>query len=67
MLLFIGVQAQAWARGLSIECDCFGSLSRQRVGGRSILRDVALALPGLVLLFLAGTPRVARPPLARAV
>jgi uncharacterized membrane protein YphA (DoxX/SURF4 family) len=50
MLLFIGVQAQAWARGLSIECGCFGSLSRQTVGAGSILRDAALALPGLVLL-----------------
>lgn len=50
MLLFIGVQAQAWARGLSIECGCFGSLSRQTVGLGSILRDVALALPSLLLL-----------------
>jgi uncharacterized membrane protein YphA (DoxX/SURF4 family) len=51
MLLFIGVQAQAWARGLSIECGCFGSLSKETVGAGTIVRDVALALPGLVLLF----------------
>jgi uncharacterized membrane protein YphA (DoxX/SURF4 family) len=50
MLLFIGVQAQAWARGLSIECGCFGSLSKETVGAGSIARDIALALPGLVLL-----------------
>jgi len=50
MLLFIGVQAQAWARGLTIECGCFGSLSRQTVGLGSILRDIALALPSLLLL-----------------
>ncbi|HEY3068696.1 MAG TPA: MauE/DoxX family redox-associated membrane protein [Gaiellaceae bacterium] len=50
MLLFIGVQAQAWARGLSIECGCFGGLSRETVGAGSIARDVALSLPSLLLL-----------------
>jgi len=50
MLLFIGVQAQAWARGLSIQCGCFGNLSRETVGAGSILRDVALALPSVLLL-----------------
>ena len=50
MLLFIGVQAQAWARGLSIQCGCFGSLSRETVGAGSIVRDIALALPSVLLL-----------------
>jgi uncharacterized membrane protein YphA (DoxX/SURF4 family) len=50
MLLFIGVQAQAWARGLSIECGCFGGLSKETVGAGTIVRDVLLAIPSLVLL-----------------
>jgi uncharacterized membrane protein YphA (DoxX/SURF4 family) len=50
ILVFIAVQAQAWARGLSIECGCFGSLDKQTVGAASILRDIALALPSVVLL-----------------
>jgi uncharacterized membrane protein YphA (DoxX/SURF4 family) len=50
MLVFIGVQSQAWARGLSIQCGCFGSLSRETVGAGTIVRDVALALPSLLLL-----------------
>jgi uncharacterized membrane protein YphA (DoxX/SURF4 family) len=50
MLLFIGVQAQAWARGLSIQCGCFGGLSRETVGAGSIVRDIALALPSVLLL-----------------
>lgn len=54
MALFIIAIAQAWARGLSIDCGCFGG------GGtidpsktkylEEILRDTALALLGLYLL-----------------
>jgi uncharacterized membrane protein YphA (DoxX/SURF4 family) len=54
MMLFIIAIAQAWARGLSIDCGCFGG------GGtidpsqtrylEEILRDAALALCGLYLL-----------------
>jgi uncharacterized membrane protein YphA (DoxX/SURF4 family) len=50
MLVFIGVQAQAWARGLSIECGCFGGLSKDTVGAGTILRDILLTIPSLVLL-----------------
>ena len=50
MLLFIGVQAQAWARGLSIECGCFGGLSKETVGAGTIVRDILLTIPSLVLL-----------------
>ncbi len=51
MLAFLIAQAQAWARGLSLDCGCFGTLSQQRVGFWSIARDAALGLPGLVLAF----------------
>jgi uncharacterized membrane protein YphA (DoxX/SURF4 family) len=50
MLLFIGVQAQAWARGLSIQCGCFGRLSKETVGMESVVRDVLLTIPSLVLV-----------------
>jgi uncharacterized membrane protein YphA (DoxX/SURF4 family) len=50
LLFFIAVQAQAWARGLSIECGCFGGLSKETVGAGTILRDVVLIIPSLVLL-----------------
>jgi hypothetical protein len=41
--------AQAWARGLSLDCGCFGSLGPERVGPGAILRDAALGLPSLAL------------------
>jgi uncharacterized membrane protein YphA (DoxX/SURF4 family) len=53
MVLFIAAISQAWARGLSIDCGCFGG------GGTidpsetkylsEILRDIGLALMGLYL------------------
>ena len=48
MVVFIAAQAQAWARGLVLDCGCFGSLARERVGLWTILRDVGLGLPSLV-------------------
>ena len=32
MVLFLIAQAQAWARGLSLDCGCFGTLTHERVG-----------------------------------
>ena len=49
MVLFLIAQAQAWARGLSLDCGCFGTLTHERVGFITILRDVALGLPSLVM------------------
>ena len=55
MVLFIGAIASAWARGLSIDCGCFGG------GGQidpketkyleEIIRDIGLALCGFYLYF----------------
>jgi uncharacterized membrane protein YphA (DoxX/SURF4 family) len=50
MVVFLVAQAQAWARGLSLDCGCFGTLAQERVGLLSILRDVGLGLPSLVML-----------------
>lgn len=49
MTAFLVAQVQAWARGLQLDCGCFGALGRQRVGFWSVARDTALGLPGLVL------------------
>jgi uncharacterized membrane protein YphA (DoxX/SURF4 family) len=49
MVLFLIAQIQAWARGLSLDCGCFGALAQEKVGLGSILRDVALGLPSLVM------------------
>ena len=50
MAIFIAAEAQAWARGLNLECGCFGTVVKQQVGPWTIVRDVALGLPTLVLL-----------------
>jgi uncharacterized membrane protein YphA (DoxX/SURF4 family) len=49
MLAFVAAMGQAYARGLSLDCGCFGALARQRIGIGSILRDAALGLPGLTM------------------
>jgi uncharacterized membrane protein YphA (DoxX/SURF4 family) len=49
MALFIVAMAQAWARGLSLDCGCFGAAVQERVGFTSILRDAALGVPTIVL------------------
>ncbi len=49
MVLFVVAMAQALARGLSLDCGCFGTVAREHVGLGPILRDAALGLPSLVL------------------
>lgn len=51
MALFLIAQSQAWARGLSLDCGCFGTLTHEQVGLPTILRDLALGLPSLVMLW----------------
>ncbi len=51
MALFIAAQTQAWARGLSIDCGCFGSLAQSRVGIATVLRDLALGIPTFLMLW----------------
>ena len=50
MVVFIAAQTQAWARGLSIDCGCFGSLVQSRVGIVTVLRDFALGIPTFIML-----------------
>jgi len=53
MLLFIAAISQAWARGLSIDCGCFGGGGTVAPGQTKylseILRDTGLALLALYL------------------
>ena len=49
MVAFLIAQIQAWARGLQLDCGCFGALAHQSVGFWSIARDMALGIPGLVV------------------
>jgi uncharacterized membrane protein YphA (DoxX/SURF4 family) len=51
MVAFLTAQIQAWARGLSLDCGCFGALGGgSHVGLWTVLRDAALGVPGLVLV-----------------
>jgi uncharacterized membrane protein YphA (DoxX/SURF4 family) len=52
LVLFLIAQIQAWARGLSLDCGCFGSLTHERVGLATIVRDVALGLPTVAMALL---------------
>jgi uncharacterized membrane protein YphA (DoxX/SURF4 family) len=54
LVIFIAAQAQAWARGLAIDCGCFGSVDVQRVGAATILRDLLLSVPSVVVLAVGG-------------
>jgi len=55
MIVFIAGMAQAKARGLEIDCGCFGSSGAgEGVSWWDILRDVPLVLAGL---YLASRPR----------
>lgn len=54
MLVFIAAISQAWARGLSIDCGCFGGGGTVKPGETKylseILRDSGLALLALYLI-----------------
>jgi len=55
MVLFIGAIASAWARGLSIDCGCFGGGGKidpsQTKYLQEIIRDIALATCGTYLFY----------------
>ena len=50
--VFLAAQAQAWARGLSLDCGCFGAAIQSRVGPLTMLRDFALGIPTFLMLAL---------------
>ena len=42
MIMFVGVIASALARGLNIECGCFGTVAGRQIGLTSLILDLAL-------------------------
>ncbi|HKQ62021.1 MAG TPA: MauE/DoxX family redox-associated membrane protein [Candidatus Polarisedimenticolaceae bacterium] len=52
MALFTGAVGLAMARGLDIECGCFGTADASRVGARKLLENMGL----LVLAWIATRP-----------
>lgn len=53
MLLFVGAISQAWARGLTIDCGCFGGGGQVAAGHtkylQEILRDLGLTATAIFL------------------
>jgi uncharacterized membrane protein YphA (DoxX/SURF4 family) len=49
---FLAAQVQAWARGIALDCGCFGTAVQTAVGPWTILRDFALGIPTFLMLAL---------------
>ena len=58
-VMFIAAISSAVARGLNVECGCFGTVGGRRVGLTAIAEDVGLLLLGLWLVRLT-SPRAER-------
>ncbi len=50
MALFLAAQGIAMARGLSLDCGCFGTGVQSTVGPLTILRDISLGIPTFLML-----------------
>jgi uncharacterized membrane protein YphA (DoxX/SURF4 family) len=50
MAIFLAAQMQAWARGLVLDCGCFGAIAKEQVGFWTVVRDALLGVPSLVML-----------------
>lgn len=48
--VFLAAQAQAWARGLTLDCGCFGAAVQSMVGPLTILRDFLLGVPTFLMM-----------------
>jgi uncharacterized membrane protein YphA (DoxX/SURF4 family) len=47
---FLAAQAIAWARGIPLECGCFGTAVESSVGPLTMLRDLGLGIPTFLML-----------------
>ena len=58
LLVFIGATASVWARGLQIDCGCFGGGGQSSADATSYLRDIGRdgLLLCVALLVAAGAP-----------
>ena len=52
LVLFLAAQAQAWARGITLDCGCFGTAVQSTVGPLTMLRDAGLGIPTFLMLVL---------------
>jgi uncharacterized membrane protein YphA (DoxX/SURF4 family) len=50
LAIFLAAQAQAWARGITLDCGCFGTAVQSTVGPLTVLRDVGLGIPTFLML-----------------
>ena len=50
LVILLAAQGQAWARGLTLDCGCFGATVQSTVGPLTMLRDVGLGLPTFLML-----------------
>ncbi|MGA2478402.1 MAG: MauE/DoxX family redox-associated membrane protein [Spirochaetia bacterium] len=50
--VFLAAQATAWARGLNLDCGCFGAAVQTKVGPLTMLRDLGLGVPTFLMLAL---------------
>jgi uncharacterized membrane protein YphA (DoxX/SURF4 family) len=50
--VFLTAQVSAWARGITLDCGCFGTALQARVGPLTILRDLGLGVPTFLMLGL---------------
>jgi uncharacterized membrane protein YphA (DoxX/SURF4 family) len=48
--VFLTAQAQAWARGITLDCGCFGTAVQTTVGPLTLLRDIGLGIPTFLML-----------------
>jgi hypothetical protein len=51
-IAFLAAQIQALARGLTLDCGCFGPIAQSTVGPLTILRDAALGIPTFLMVAL---------------
>ena len=61
MVMFVTVISSALARGLNIECGCFGTVAGRRIGLASLALDLALLAIALCLSWPERKPGVMTP------
>ena len=47
---FLTAQISAMARGISLDCGCFGAIAQTQVGPLTLLRDFCLGIPTFLML-----------------
>jgi uncharacterized membrane protein YphA (DoxX/SURF4 family) len=59
MVLFVGVVGVALARGLDIECGCFGTSDGSRVGSTKLIENIGLLALAAIASLKPAEPRAA--------